>query len=143
VENKWRIELPHSVGWEGYDGEQAVHVMGLVLPVANGFGASQSQVVEAVHELDAVGDARAYFDAVASRIRKSELKEKGIGQYPMPIRLALEMAAHEETERQALQGRLKWLERRWREAEELAEIADNLFTMPAIDKRLVTPQLQD
>ena len=32
-----------------------------------------------------------------------------------------------ETERQALRGELKWLERRWRDAEEIAEIADNLF----------------
>jgi hypothetical protein len=141
--NYWRLELPHSVGWEGYSGEQAIHVMGLVLPVANGFGASRSQVVEAVRELDKAGDARAYFDTVAKRIRKSDLKEKGVGQYPMPIRLALEMAAHEETERQALQGRLKWLERRWREAEEIAEIADNLFTMPAIENRLAAGQLQD
>jgi hypothetical protein len=132
----WRVELPHSVGWEGYTGEQAVHVMGLVLPVANGFGASQSQVVDAVKELEKVGDARAYFDKVAKRIRKSDLRKKGIGQYPMHVRLALEMAAHEETERQALQGRLKWLERRWRQAEEIAEIADNLFTMPAIETRI-------
>ena len=139
----WRVELPHSVGWEGYTGEQAVHVMGLVLPVANGFGASQSQVVDAVRELEKVGDARAYFDSVAKRIRKSDLRKKGIGQYPMPVRLALEMAAHEETERQALQGRLKWLERRWRQAEEIAEIADNLFTMPAIETRITHHKLTD
>ena len=82
------------------------------------------------------------FDTVAKRIRKSDLRNKGIGQYPMPVRLALEMAAHEETERQALQGRLKWLERRWRQAEEIAEIADNLFTMPAIENRIAHHKLQ-
>ena len=42
------------------------------------------------------------------------------------IRLALEIAAHEETERRAMEGELKLLERQWRAAEEIAEIADRL-----------------
>ena len=139
----WRVELPHSVGWEGYTDEQAIHVLGVLLPVANGYGATQSQVVEAVRELERVGDARAYFEKTANRVKKLGLNEKGIGQYPMPIRLALEMAAHEETERQALQGRLKWMERRWRQAEEVAEIADNLFTLPAIEPYYPKRQSRD
>jgi len=40
--------------------------------------------------------------------------------------LALEMAAHEETERRALEGELEHLEMAWREAEEIAAIADRL-----------------
>lgn len=108
------------------------------MPIANGFGASQSQVADALRELDEAGDARASFNTVSKRIRKSDFRDKGIDHYPMTIRLALGMAAHRETERQALQGRLKWLERRWREAEGIAEIADNLFTLPAIVKRLTS-----
>jgi hypothetical protein len=42
-------------------------------------------------------------------------------------RLALEMALHEEQERRALAGELVELELAWREAEEVAAIADNLF----------------
>jgi hypothetical protein len=42
-------------------------------------------------------------------------------------RLALEMALHEDAERIALQGELEQLERAWREAEEIAEISDNLL----------------
>ena len=42
-------------------------------------------------------------------------------------RLALEMALHEEQERQALEGELWGLEQAWREAEEIAEISDNLL----------------
>jgi hypothetical protein len=49
---------------------------------------------------------------------------------PYLDRLALEMAATEETERKALQGELALLETAWREAEEIAEIADNLFRAP-------------
>jgi hypothetical protein len=40
--------------------------------------------------------------------------------------LALEMALHEESERAALQGELTALETAWREAEEIAAIADSL-----------------
>ena len=36
------------------------------------------------------------------------------------------MALHEEAERRAMQGELAELERAWREAEEIAKIADNL-----------------
>jgi hypothetical protein len=40
--------------------------------------------------------------------------------------LALEMALHEESERDALEGELTALETAWREAEEIAAIADSL-----------------
>ena len=46
---------------------------------------------------------------------------------PKPTKLALEMALHEEQERRALEGELWLLERAWEEAEEIAEISDNLF----------------
>ena len=45
-------------------------------------------------------------------------------------RLALEMALHEETERRAMEGELAMLEDAWREAEEIAAIADSMF-LPA------------
>ena len=50
-----------------------------------------------------------------------------IGKMPKPARLALEMALHEEQERRALEGELWLLERAWEEAEEIAEISDNLL----------------
>jgi hypothetical protein len=46
---------------------------------------------------------------------------------PLVDRLALEMAAHEETERRALEGELEDLEAAWREADEIASIADALL----------------
>ena len=46
---------------------------------------------------------------------------------PLVDRLAIEMAAHEETERRALEGELKELEAAWREADEIATIADSLL----------------
>lgn len=48
---------------------------------------------------------------------------------PLVDRLALEMAANEDTERRALEGELAVLERAWRDAETLAAISDNLFLL--------------
>ena len=50
---------------------------------------------------------------------------------PLVDRLALEMAANEDSERRALQGELAVLETQWREAESLAAISDSLwYQMP-------------
>ncbi|WP_419947956.1 hypothetical protein [Candidatus Palauibacter sp.] len=49
------------------------------------------------------------------------------------VRLAIEMATHEQAEREALEGELKELEARWREAEEIARIADNLFVPESVE----------
>ncbi len=50
----------------------------------------------------------------------------GGAQLNKPEALALEMALHEESERRALEGELRVLEAAWREAEEIAAIADAL-----------------
>jgi len=46
---------------------------------------------------------------------------------PLVDRLALEMAANEDSERRALEGELAALQAAWRQAEEIAAIADGLF----------------
>jgi hypothetical protein len=48
-------------------------------------------------------------------------------ELPLVDRLALEMAANEDTERRALEGELRILELAWRHAEEIAAIADGLL----------------
>jgi hypothetical protein len=47
------------------------------------------------------------------------------------LSLAVEMALHHETERRALDGELAMLEGMWREAEQIAAIADRLPELPA------------
>jgi hypothetical protein len=51
-------------------------------------------------------------------------------------RLAIEMAAHEEQERRALDGEPAPLEQAWRAAEELAAIADDLLLPDTIHRRI-------
>ncbi len=57
---------------------------------------------------------------------------------PLVDRLALEMAANEDTERRALEGELAALASMWRGAETIAAIADRLFL-----DRSTTPPLPD
>ena len=46
------------------------------------------------------------------------------------------MASHEESERRALEGELALLEMAWREAEEVAAIADDLLVGDSVRRRL-------
>ena len=54
-------------------------------------------------------------------------KPISLTRQPAEVRLALEMATHEESERRALEGELKALEIAWKEADEIAAISDSLF----------------
>jgi hypothetical protein len=55
---------------------------------------------------------------------------------PVATRLALEMATHEESERRALEGELYLLEEAWKQAEEVAAIADDMFLPASVDADL-------
>jgi hypothetical protein len=53
---------------------------------------------------------------------------------PSVDRLALEMASNEDVERRALAGELLELQEAWREAEEIAAIADDMFAGEALEE---------
>lgn len=61
---------------------------------------------------------------------------RGLHALRPAVRLALEMALHEEEERAALSGELTELQRRWQEAEEIAAISDSLILPPAVLRQL-------
>jgi hypothetical protein len=52
------------------------------------------------------------------------------------MRLAIEMAANEENERCLLEGDMWLIEMAWREAEEIAAIADDLAVPAEIERKL-------
>jgi hypothetical protein len=64
-----------------------------------------------------------------SRKRGSPVADPGhsLINLPTAVRLALEMASHEDCERRALDGELALIETAWREAEEIASIADDML----------------
>jgi len=113
-------------------GDEAIRAAGKLLPAVNRFGASPAKAQDAVRLLEAEGaDPRRFFARTAQYLsgteREASLAKFHLSALPESLRLALEMAAHEEQERRALEGELATLEAAWKEAEEIAEIADNMF----------------
>jgi hypothetical protein len=74
--------------------------------------------------------------ATPVRLRSSPVNEIALGHLPSSLRLALEMSLHEDDERRAMQGELKELESRWKDAEEIARISDEMFVRPEISQQL-------
>jgi hypothetical protein len=96
----------------------------------------------AVREIQIASTSDDYFNRVATHLQTTERvllgKKAGplIIRAPAPMRVALEMISHEDQERRALEGELRDLEAMWREAEEIASIADNLLLPRAVSEWL-------
>jgi hypothetical protein len=124
-DDRWKLGLPYRKQIVTLEGDPAVQALGKLLPQLNRFGGSRERVTEAVSLIERVPDPMRFFDT-AARMAMSRAKAK-ISALPESVRLALEMAAHEDSERRALEGELALLEQAWKEAEEVAAIADNMF----------------
>jgi hypothetical protein len=124
-DDRWKLGLPYRKQIVTLEGDPAVQALGKLLPQLNRFGGSRERVTEAVSLIERVPDPMHFFDT-AARMAMSRAKSK-ISALPESVRLALEMAAHEDSERRALEGELALLEQAWKEAEEVAAIADNMF----------------
>jgi hypothetical protein len=109
----------------------------LLLPFANGDGAKKQVVEDAVYRLDREGDVRAVLNsAIPTTAGRWSSPDRELGKVDAASRLALEMALHEGDERAAAEGELQALHDRWREAEEIASIADDLFVPTSVRERL-------
>ena len=123
-------------------GQQALKAAGKLLPAVNEDGAKAKDVQSAVQLIGEAGDPSRLFERYAGGLtaRTARRFDRDVGHkvtsLPKEVRLALEMAAHEEQERRALEGELAILEAAWREAEEVAQIADDMFTPADTDARL-------
>jgi hypothetical protein len=93
----------------------------------NASGASRRRLEGAVGMLSGSGSAEDYIRRVAREQRTLAKRKDMPGRNLAPEgTLALEMALHEEAERRAMEGELTLLEAAWKEAEEIAAIADRL-----------------
>lgn len=117
-----------------FSGAEARIVLGRAMVYVNSRGATRREVQQALRLLCEAPSAEAYLRHMA----RSEL----VLQKPMELErhafthdraLALEMALHEEAEQRALEGELALLQRSWKEAEEIAAIADSIALPPAIE----------
>ena len=125
------VEIRQSTRKVWFEGEDARRVATAIIPCLNGWGGSRSTVQHAVHEIESSGHPSRFLADVADRESVRPLRQPGrIQRMSRPTRLALEMSLHEEQERRALEGELWILEQAWREAEEIAAIADKLL-LPA------------
>lgn len=121
----WALHLRYDGGERTYVKNQAVRATSHLMAGINRFGATQSQVGGAVHLLDDAANPQRFFLRVAQT--STRLGHLGLANLPPEVRLALEMSAHEEAERRALEGELESLTEAWQAAEAVAAIADNMF----------------
>ncbi|UCC83905.1 MAG: hypothetical protein JSW46_02930 [Gemmatimonadota bacterium] len=121
-------------------GATAIRAAGHILPRLNEYGGTDSQVRKAVTLIEEARAPERLFHSVAAergalvpdRIFDRDATE--LKNLDANVRLALEMAAHEESERCALEGELAILEEAWREAEEIASIADRLLIPESVEE---------
>ncbi len=126
-EQGWGLRFAHLGKFVDFKGREALHTAHLVSPAVNATGARQSTIDTAVEELERAPSPDQYFKKVLRYGQGRGWRYTGLQDYPEAMRLAFEMASHEESERRALDGELDRLEQDWKEAEEIAAIADNLF----------------
>jgi hypothetical protein len=126
------------------EGQDAARAAGKILPALNKAGGSGKVIREATRFIEETATVDGAFQrALATRssawrdaMARMSSPAKALYRLPGPVRLGLEMAAHEETERRALEGELAALEAEWRAAEEIAAIADDLLIPGRIRRRI-------
>jgi len=123
----WGLRFALDGNFLDFQGQEAVHVAHIVAPAMNAGGADPDSIHTAVREIEIAGSPEQYFNRVLKYGQTKGWRYTDLRAYPQEMRLAFEMASHEETERAAIEGELEQLERDWREAEEIAAIADNMF----------------
>lgn len=153
----WGIEVPV----EGAGGRRRVTMVGAearrvaarVVPVLTPQGGTPDQVRDAVGRIESAGDAERYLRWLARnrRTRRDYMRRKDIvtglrvapsheydtlGVQGLEACLAVEMAVNEENERMALESEIAMLEDAWREAEEIAAIADGLALPGELEEQL-------
>jgi len=148
------LDLRFKNGQARFTGAEAERIASIVVPKLNRFGGKKTDVADAVEEIESLGTSERFLNHLAGvahvhtkslvdagvskrrvRMRQSNFIKYGLYSLPTPYRLALEMALHEETERRAMEGELEELERAWKDAEEIAEIADNLLVPESVDEQ--------
>ncbi|MGH7577392.1 MAG: hypothetical protein ACREM1_19960 [Longimicrobiales bacterium] len=150
LDDTWRVFIGKGNKAKVFRGEEAERFAGRMVPRMNRMGGNAAAVQEAVKRLEESGgpesflrssvvDPRVGFSAAdRRRAATTHVRARGpdgqpvlrVAKLPTPLRLAVEMALHEEQERRTLEGELQALEIAWQEAEQIAAISDDLL-LPA------------
>lgn len=161
----WALALRHVAGVELLTGDPARRALAIVMARVNGVGAARRHVREAAESIARAGGPESLLTAAAGEsVRRagnywerrrafargvftageatprggyaSPLDRGALTMLPVPLRLAVEMSVNEDAERRALEGELAPLVEAWREAEEVAAIADGLLLPPEVEARV-------
>ena len=137
-EQGWGVRLKKGKREPQYTGEEARRVAARLLPRINAGGGRRSTVQDAVTRIEEAGHPEEFLREVTAWRKQGFMGDQTglVQKLPKPTRLALEMALHEESERRALEGELWRLEQAWKEAEEIAGIADGLLVPEGTDEFL-------
>jgi hypothetical protein len=124
-------------------GEDAIRAAAKLLPAINVAGAKRDEVHDAVSLIERFPEPANLFaryaarpDGARRRMFSAARNSAALANLPKEVRLALEMATHEESERRALEGELALLTTAWEEAEVIAAISDDLFVSDDTRDRL-------
>ena len=135
------------------EGAEARRLAAKLVPTFTPDGARKEDVLRAVKRIEEKADAETYLRWLARNTRRSRdfMRRKDVvtGQRNVPgtsydtfalqgplVGLAVEMAVNEENERHALESELALLEEAWKDAEEVASIADRLMMPRDVDEKL-------
>jgi hypothetical protein len=142
----WAIRVPLSRDALPtiFTGRHALHAASRLLPALNERGARAREVESAVELVTSAGDPARLFRRYAPETRRHDTRFPApidgsghvLSKLPKEVRVALEMASHEEQERRAMEGELALLEAAWKDAEEVAKIADDMFLPDSATARL-------
>jgi len=114
-------------------GELAMRALASLLPAINASGGRKQAVADAVRVVEESASMPSLLRTVSaadplpswvSFARGASVPGGALASYPAAMRLALEMALHEDDERRAMAGELGALYARWEDAERVARIAD-------------------
>ena len=162
---EWELHVQYAQGWSSgfssgkgetlvYQGAEAMEIAGKLMARANRSGGNKQTIDRAVQRIETVGDPETFLDEAvreSERLRREKAGDNpkklakatagSLAKLPKDIRLAIEMATHEEAERRAMEGELEILEAAWKQAEEIAGIADSLL-LPTEVEEFVTAEKQ-
>jgi hypothetical protein len=136
------------------EGSEARRVASKIVPLVNRGGAKLPTVRNAVSMMAEVGGPEAFLQETWGKgrpepgasigwVRTRDWKGAPVAAMSPVASIALEMALHQEQERKAMEGELVELRAAWRNAEEMAQISDNLLVPHEIEDRLTSLKKQE
>lgn len=139
-----RMKKKKVVALHGMD---ARRVASKIIPLVNRAGAKLPAVQDAVSMMAAVGGPEEFLletwgkgrpepGSTFGWVRTLDWKGASVAALSPISRIALEMALHQEQERKALEGELVELNAAWRNAEEMAQISDNLLVPEEVEDKM-------